>query len=156
MAQPEAKRFFQRTDQRLASGTSFTRAAEHNRDQLHTAEGLAPSASEARKVVWHRHSCLCPDHSCEGNKNTDSVCTTKVNSFFFGKIFWRIQDLLESSGWLPRNSGGADPSPARKQFNQDSCMVMRGFRVLCSEGKGLSLNPVVFSDKTGQPDKRLA
>jgi len=82
------------------------------------------------------------------------------------------RDRLESSGSLPRNSGGAshpskpkpgarrgprDPSPARKQFNQESCMVMCGFRVLSSEGKGSQSTVGLlakFGDQTGLfPDK---
>ena len=68
-----------------------------------------------------------------------AVCNTSCETRFLSRRFLVLQDASEACGWLPRNSSGADPSPARKQFNQESRAATRGFRVLSSEGKGSQL-----------------
>jgi len=68
-----------------------------------------------------------------------AVCNTSCETRFLSRRFLVLQDASEACGWLPRNSSGADPSPARKQFNQESRVATRGFRVLSSEGKGSQL-----------------
>ena len=46
--------------------------------------------------------------------------------------------------------GPRDPSPARKQFNQESCMVRRGFRVLSGKGSQSTVGLLAkLGDQTG-------
>ena len=103
-------------------------------------QGPRAEPAEREKVCVAQTLLSVPDHPSEVHKITDkSVCTTKNQIRTYSERIL-VKIFFEISGWLPRNSSGADPSPAREQFNQGSRVVLRGFRVLSSEGKRLSLS----------------